>query len=151
MRNELGQLCQMCHPEKMKGPELGTHPVGRMPWLLPDALIEAGAHAGVSKQDMTCLTCHTPHGAQEEHLLVMGTTSNQLCLNCHAKLRPSMWRPRLVREHPASPPLSSDTQRQAIEDMGTKTGPGETLICLSCHIFGSAPSRDQMRVCGLHP
>jgi len=131
--NDAGQLCQMCHPQYAKGPELGTHPVGGMPWLVPEELIVAGARVGPDRFRLTCLTCHTPHGAREHDLLVMGTESSQLCLSCHTKLRPGMWRPDLEREHPQNPPLSTDEQRQAIRDMGTKTGPGETLICLSCH------------------
>lgn len=131
--NESSQLCRMCHPEKTKGPELGTHPIGGMPWPVPDALLAAGAKVTNDRQRLICQTCHTPHGAPGERLLVMGTQSSQLCLTCHARLRPGMWRPDMAREHPQNPPLSSDTQRRAIQDMKTVTGPGDTLICLSCH------------------
>ncbi len=133
MRNDSSQLCQSCHTGHTKGPELGTHPIGGMPWPVPKELIAAGARPGPDPQRLICQTCHTPHGAREEHLLVMGTQSSQLCLTCHAKLRPGFWRPDTGREHPQNPPLSSDAQRQAIRDLGTKTGPGDTLICLSCH------------------
>jgi len=131
--NEASQLCQMCHPEKTKGPELGTHPVGGMPWPVPEQLLAAGARVGPAEYRLICQTCHTPHGAREDHLLVMGTESSQLCLTCHEKLRPGLWRPDLQREHPQNPPLRSDAQRHAIREMGTKTGPNDTLICLSCH------------------
>ena len=131
--NEASQLCQMCHPEYTKGPELGTHPIGGMPWPVPDELIAAGARLGPTRDHLICQTCHTAHGAREEHLLVMGTQSGQLCQTCHNKLRPGLWRADVSREHPQNPPLSSDAQRQAIRDMATKTGPGETLFCLSCH------------------
>jgi predicted CXXCH cytochrome family protein len=133
VRNDASQLCRMCHTDHTKGPELGTHPIGGMPWSVPDELVAAGAEVGPDPKRLTCQTCHTPHGSREEHLLVMGTESNQLCLTCHKKLRPGLWRPELAREHPQNPTLSSQAQRDAIRDMGTKTGPGETLICLSCH------------------
>ncbi|UCD29856.1 MAG: hypothetical protein JSV03_05085, partial [Planctomycetota bacterium] len=133
VRNDTSQLCELCHPEYTKGPELGTHPVGGMPWPVPEQIVSAGARIGPDQNRLICQTCHTPHGAREDHLLVMGTQSSQLCLTCHQKLRPGLWRPDLAREHPQNPPLSSDMQRQAIKDMGTKTGAGDTLICLSCH------------------
>jgi predicted CXXCH cytochrome family protein len=133
MRNEASQLCIACHPEQTKGPGLGTHPIGGMPFPVPDALLAAGAKAGPDKSRLICQTCHTPHGSSQSDLLVMGATSGQLCLTCHQKLRPGLWRPDMGREHPQSPPLEDDAQRQAIKDMGTKTGPGETLVCFSCH------------------
>ncbi|MEP0842660.1 MAG: hypothetical protein HRF43_08100 [Phycisphaerae bacterium] len=133
VRNDASQLCIACHQDKTKGPELGTHPVGGMPFPVPAELIAAGAHQGPDAGRLICQTCHTPHGSREHDLLVMGTQSSQLCLTCHAKVRPGFWRPDAGREHPQNPPLSSDAMRQAIRDMGTATGPGETLICLSCH------------------
>lgn len=131
--NDASQLCQMCHTEHTKGPELGTHPIGGMPWPVPDALVAAGAKVGPDRFRLVCQTCHTPHGAPEESLLVMGTNSSQLCLTCHSQLRPGMWRPDVEREHPQNPPLETAEQRQAIVDMGTRMGPDDTLICLSCH------------------
>lgn len=133
MRNDASQLCVSCHEDKTKGPELGTHPVGGMPWPVPAELVAAGAHQGPDSQRLVCQTCHTPHGSKEHDLLVMGTESSQLCLTCHSRMRPGLWRPDAGREHPQNPPLSSPEMRQAITDMGTKTGAGETLICLSCH------------------
>lgn len=131
--NDESQLCQSCHTGHTKGPGLGTHPIGGMPWPVPDALIAAGAKAGSDRFRLICQTCHTPHGAPEEHLLVMGTESSQLCLTCHTQLRPGLWRPDVEREHPQNPPLESDAQRLAIQEMGTHVGANDTLICLSCH------------------
>src|SRR5690606_28133302 len=54
-------------------------------------------------------------------------------LTCHARLRPGLWRPDVEVEHPQNPPLQTDAQREAIMAMGTQVGPGDTLICLSCH------------------
>lgn len=131
--NAAGELCVACHADKVRGPEFGTHPVGGMPWAIPESLIAAGARSGPNPRELTCLVCHTPHGARQDHLLVMGTESNQLCLSCHARLRPALWRPDREWDHPQNPPLSSEAQRLAIVRMGTKVGPGDTLICLSCH------------------
>jgi predicted CXXCH cytochrome family protein len=148
--NDASQLCEMCHLEHTKGPELGTHPVGGMPWAAPDQIVAAGGRLGPKQHRLICQTCHTPHGARQDHLLVMGTDSSQLCLTCHKKLRPGLWRPELAREHPQNPPLSSEVQRQAIQDMGTKTGPGDTLICLSCHKLHHGQAGREMLADTLH-
>lgn len=131
--NESGQLCQACHQGLTKGPEAGTHTLGSMPWPVPETLLAAGGKAGPAEYRLICQTCHTAHGAGQNHLLVMGTQSSQLCLTCHDKIRPGMFRPDVPREHPQNPPLQDDAQRQAISAMGTQTGEGDTLICLSCH------------------
>lgn len=128
-----GELCISCHGNKALGPAAGAHPVGGMPWAVPDALIEAGAQVGPNPRELTCYVCHTPHGSHRHDLLVMGTESSQLCLTCHKKLRPGLWRPG-EHEHPQNPPLENDAQRQAIAAMGTKVGDNDTLICLSCHV-----------------
>ncbi len=133
VRNEGSQLCLSCHPGMAKGPSMGTHPLGGMPWPVPEEVIMAGGQAGPRESQLICQTCHTAHGSAQDHLLVMGTQSSQLCLTCHAKMRPGMFRPDIPREHPQNPPLQTPAQHEAIAKMGTKTGPGETLICLSCH------------------
>jgi predicted CXXCH cytochrome family protein len=133
VENGSGELCMSCHKDKTLGPAAGAHPVGGMPWAIPDKLVEAGAKAGPNPRELTCYVCHQPHGSKQDHLLVMGTESSQLCLTCHSKLRPGLWRPGPDKEHPQNPPLQNEAQRQAVKEMGTRTGPGETLICLSCH------------------
>lgn len=133
MPNQASELCMACHADKTKGPELGTHPIGGMPWAVPERLIEAGARVGPDRFRLICQTCHTPHGAREEHLLVMGASRSELCLTCHEPLRPGLWRPDVQREHPLNPPLQTEAQRRAIAEMGTRLGPGDTLVCLSCH------------------
>jgi len=130
--NRASELCISCHADKTRGPGMGTHPIGGMPWPVPQTLIDAGARVGPNPRELTCQVCHTPHGAVEEHLLVRGTESNQLCLSCHDQMRPGMFRDGSHTEHPISPVVNA-TQAAAIRDMGAKLGPGERLICLSCH------------------
>jgi predicted CXXCH cytochrome family protein len=129
-----GELCAQCHPQKAEPPEKGTHPLGAMPFALPDKLKHEGARSGGHEQkNLTCQTCHMAHGPRADHLLVLGTESSQLCLACHEKLRPTMWHEAAEREHPPNPPLTTAAQKKTIKDLGTRTGPGDTLICLSCH------------------
>lgn len=130
--NQASELCKSCHQDKTRGPEFGTHPIGGMPWAIPQKLVEAGARVGPNPRELTCQVCHTPHGSSVDHLLVMGTGSNQLCLTCHDQMRPGMFRDGPHVEHPLSP-LVNPEQVSAIGQMGTKVGDGGQLICLSCH------------------
>ncbi|RIK63280.1 MAG: hypothetical protein DCC65_16295 [Planctomycetota bacterium] len=132
MQNVASELCISCHQDKTKGPEVGTHPIGGMPWVVPQALVAAGAKVGPNPRELTCQVCHTPHGSNNDHLLVMGTTSNQLCMTCHDQMRPGMFRDGSHTEHPLSP-LVDARQAAAIDNLGTKVGPEGQLICLSCH------------------
>ncbi|MGQ9650217.1 MAG: cytochrome c3 family protein [Phycisphaerae bacterium] len=127
------ELCGACHIEKTGGPSAGVHPVQGMPWAIPEELLEPDARQGPSPRDLTCRVCHMAHGSREDHLLVPGADTGQLCLNCHAKMRPGLWRSDTPREHPQAPPLSNDSQRQAIAAMGGRLGADGTITCLSCH------------------
>lgn len=126
------ELCISCHADKTRGPQMGTHPTGGMPWPVPQPLIDAGAKVGPNPRELTCQVCHTPHGAQYDHLLVMGVSSNQLCVTCHDQMRPGMFRDGAPAEHPLQPVLN-DEQRAAVRDMGTRIGAEDRLVCLSCH------------------
>lgn len=130
--NVASQLCVSCHADKTRGPRFGTHPTGGMPWPVPQQLIAAGAKVGPNPRELTCQTCHTPHGASHEHLLVMGADNSQLCLTCHDQMRPGMFRGGGPTEHPVNPPVDAE-QLAAIHDMGTRVSPEGRLICLSCH------------------
>ena len=132
VENSASQLCIGCHEDHTRGPSLGTHPTGGMPWPVPRELIAAGAKVGPNPREITCQVCHTPHGSSRDHLLVMGTESNQLCLTCHDQMRPGMFREGDHTEHPISPIVNAE-QKAAITMLGTKLGPEERLICLSCH------------------
>jgi predicted CXXCH cytochrome family protein len=151
-----GGLCQQCHVDRAYGAEHTSHPLAKLTFELPKEL--ASAHARTDPADrtkMACQTCHTTHGARQDHLLVMGTSSGQLCLACHEKLHPQEWKPDAPREHPQNPPLQTPAQRQAIRDMDTRLGPDDTLTCFSCHKMHSgktgkfmlADAIDQSQLC----
>ncbi len=130
--NTASELCMSCHTDKTRGPTFGTHPTGGMPWAIPDALVAAGAKVGPNPRELTCQVCHTPHGAQYDHLLVLGTSTNQLCVTCHDQMRPGMFREGGEKEHPLSPKANAE-QVAAVSQLGTKLSPDGNLICLSCH------------------
>lgn len=130
--NQAAELCVSCHVDKTRGPRFGTHPTGGMAWPIPDALVAAGAKIGPNPRELTCQVCHTPHGAKNDHLLVLGTSSNQLCVNCHDQIRPGMFRDGPHAEHPLTAQVDVE-QAAAVQKLGTKLGPNDRLICLSCH------------------
>ena len=150
VRNDDGQLCRMCHRNHEKGSEPGTHPVDGMPWPIPDALVAAGAGSGPHPQRLTCMSCHTAHGRREEHLLVTGDRGSRLCLTCHAKLQPETWDADATHEHPQNPRLTVASHLDAIRDLGTTTGPGDTLTCLSCHKMHRAEAGEMLLAETLH-
>jgi len=132
--NESSQLCRMCHPDHM--PVEGTydtHPIGEMPWDIPQELIDAGALVQPNQRLIYCQACHTAHGSKEDHLLIMSVQSNDLCLTCHNLRRPGMWHEVQKTAHPDRPVIQSESQFDAIENMGTRLGDENRLICLSCH------------------
>ena len=137
--NRSSELCMSCHADKLAGTDSGTHPIGGMSSAVPEALIHAGARPGVNPRELTCQVCHTPHGAREEHLLVMGTDVDQLCRTCHEQMRPGMFMPDSAG-HPLRPRLDA-AQLEAVRRMGTDVGRDQRLICLSCHRVHGAQSR----------
>ena len=133
MRNEQDQMCKTCHADKSRGPETGSHSLGKMKSAFPPALASAGAHSGPQRDLVLCQSCHGAHGSGDDKLLLMATSASELCLTCHADLRPAMWDKNPAHSHPANLPIHKPGQLQAIKDMGTVLGTGNTLVCLSCH------------------
>jgi predicted CXXCH cytochrome family protein len=130
--NQAGELCSSCHVDKTRGPRFGTHPTSGLPWAIPAELVEAGAKVGPNPRELTCQACHAPHGARNDRLLVMSASSNQLCLTCHERIRPGMFRDGSHTEHPLTATVNA-AQTQAVRELGTRLGPEGQLVCLSCH------------------
>lgn len=132
VENSASQLCISCHADYTRGPSLGNHPTGGMPWPIPESLIAAGSKVGPNNREITCQVCHTPHGSSYDHLLVLGTSSNELCVTCHEQMRPGMFREDTHAAHPLSAVLNAE-QKATVERLGTRMGPDDQIICLSCH------------------
>ncbi len=133
MRNEQDQMCKTCHADKSHGPETGSHPLAKMKSAFPATLASAGAHSGPQRDLVLCQSCHGAHGTRDDKLLLMATSASELCLTCHADMRPAMWDKNPAHSHPANLPIRKPAQLKAIKDMGTVLGAGNTLVCLSCH------------------
>jgi predicted CXXCH cytochrome family protein len=133
VKNELDQMCKMCHADKTQGPAAGSHLLGQMKEVFPATLISAGAHAGPANNAVLCQSCHSAHGAKTDKLLLMPTDASQLCITCHPSMRPAMWDADATHNHPQNPPIHKPAQLQAIKDLGTQLGTDNRLVCMSCH------------------
>ena len=134
------ELCIQCHTDLTTGSMHGTHPLGKMDRPIPEELIKFGALTGKDKSVLSCLVCHEGHGSQDDLMLVTGAGRNELCLICHEKMRPGMFREHEISPHPLLPELTT-VQLTAVRDVGAKTGPRGELICLSCHKMHHAQSK----------
>ncbi len=63
--------------------------------------------------------------------------SSAFCVACHRPVGPAMVGLDVEHGHPINVRLS-DAQRAALDTLATIAGPGDTLICMSCHVLGSA-------------
>lgn len=75
------------------------------------------------------------------------------CVACHRQVAPAMAGLDVRRGHSQNVRLNA-LQIQAVREMGTIAGPGETLICMSCHRLDSragaymlADTRQDSRLC----
>lgn len=63
--------------------------------------------------------------------------SSIYCIACHRQVAPAMAGLDVTRGHSQNVALNP-VQAQAVADLGTVTGPGHTLICMSCHTLEGA-------------
>lgn len=85
--------------------------------------------------------------------------SSQYCLACHRQVSPAVAGLDVERGHSQNVPLN-EAQLSAVRQLGTVTGPGNRLICMSCHQLGNdtsdgymlaAPLDDSELCQGCHP
>jgi predicted CXXCH cytochrome family protein len=62
----IGNLCLGCHKTHTQF----SHPIGK-------GIIDPN-----TGKDMTCLSCHSPHGTDQDHVL-LGNPARALCIRCH--------------------------------------------------------------------
>lgn len=92
----------------------------------------AGIHAG---SDMTCTTCHNPHGSLTEGALQQ-LTLNDNCYDCHAEVRgPVLWEHAPVTEDCS---LCHNPHGSTNDALLTRRSP---QLCQSCHSVEGHSSR----------
>ena len=69
--------------------------------------------------------------------------SSRYCLACHRQVGRAIGLRDVALGHPQNVPLDAN-QLQAVHDLGTIAGPGNTLICTSCHRLGQEPNTPHM-------
>ncbi|HHL39433.1 MAG TPA: hypothetical protein ENJ37_02895 [Deltaproteobacteria bacterium] len=139
--NENSAMCRMCHRDKDRGPEFGSHPVDMEDFEVPRAIIEAGGKLGTTKNRIICQTCHTPHGSTADHFLVIpnsgeGLTHSALCETCHSRKPDMKSRAELsMHSHPVDVKLIDEAR------LPERWGNGEKpylsfdgrINCRTCH------------------
>lgn len=138
VETEPNELCIKCHTSNPGGSSLHSHPLGSMEVPFPTTLLSQGARTGPVADTISCMSCHQPHGSAETDLLVMGTSSNQLCIACHEETHPQQFKGATQVSHPVSGLLDA-RQLSAVAIMGTRASPEGELLCLSCHSMHQAP------------
>jgi predicted CXXCH cytochrome family protein len=128
--NERSQLCTMCHQDA--GGD-NHHPLKQMEQALPAGTRPPWAHDGPQHNEVVCQSCHTPHGGESDRLLVTSPNDEGLCLRCHEVMTPDAWQDDLAHTHPRSAKIKTSHQKETLARWETQTGPGDTLICISCH------------------
>jgi len=122
-------FCLECHADHLDpspARHRKSHPVGLLP--PPGAKIAALQAAGAvfDQGRVTCRTCHRPHGARYDHLLVRPADQGDLCLSCHTDHGKDQ------SHHPVL--MKVDEQmRSKVLALGGVIGADGTLTCLSCH------------------
>lgn len=131
LRKPVAQLCVSCH-RGYADPEHGGHPLVEMDQPLPESVLAGQVNGDHHQRQMTCRTCHRPHGTGQPQLLVVSPQDNALCADCHARVHPQMFAGDEHQLHNWTAPMS-DEQAEAVRQMKGRVGPEQTLMCLSCH------------------
>ena len=69
LKKNIYDLCTTCHEDYKL-----NHPVGRHPMRFTKAK---------TGEEISCISCHTPHGSENDHLLAVGGNSMMVCAKCH--------------------------------------------------------------------
>ena len=82
VKNVESSMCLACHLEKSTGSDEGNHPVFKQPPNKPHSLIKAGAKF-TKDGKVICQSCHSPHAAAGDKILLVENKNSALCLTCH--------------------------------------------------------------------
>ncbi len=70
LKADVYDLCTGCHEDQKL-----NHPVGRHPLRFKTV--------PATGEEISCVSCHDPHGTKGPHLLKIGTSTMEVCTQCH--------------------------------------------------------------------
>lgn len=82
VKNVESSMCLACHLDKSTGPEEGNHPIFEKPLNKPHSLVKSGAKF-TKDGKVICQSCHTPHAAAGDKILLVENNNSALCMTCH--------------------------------------------------------------------
>ena len=91
-------------------------------------------HMPVREGELTCSSCHNPHGSQNVRLLKVGTTIDESCASCHAEKRgPYLWEHAPVANACVTchDPHGTNNDRMLVAK--------EPFLCQRCHVTSRHP------------
>ena len=131
--NKDGQLCTACHDDKSVGPKKGGHPLFEKLKKIPAVLSELGAAFGKDAA-VLCQSCHRPHGAAGEKILLLENDRSQLCGACHTERdAPDRETAGRLGTHPVHVQIDPSRIPDALVKQGAKFGKPSEVICQTCH------------------
>ena len=82
VKNVDSSMCLACHLDKSTGPAEGNHPVFERPPNKPHDLIKVGSKF-TKDGKVICQSCHSPHAAADDNILLVKNKNSALCITCH--------------------------------------------------------------------
>ncbi len=82
VKNVDSSMCLACHLDNSTGTDEGNHPIFKKPPNKPHSLIKAGAKF-TKDGKVICQSCHSPHAAAGDKILLVENKNSALCFNCH--------------------------------------------------------------------
>ncbi len=123
-------LCLACHPEHAQKNDL-MHPLGRADNPVPQMILDAGGQTSDDGHMIFCQTCHEPHGATHDWMLVL--PPSQLCVACHDDKRPETEPAAGAPVHHIGQTYQGFEPPVTLLEKNATFGPNGQLSCLSCH------------------
>jgi len=122
-------LCVECHDDYLDtetSHRRKSHPIGLAPPAGTAAEELIGEGARFEGERLVCMSCHPPHGAHADPLLISAASNGDLCTSCHADHASGFSR------HAVDVEVDRITLNR-VESMGGAFAPDGHLTCLSCH------------------
>jgi predicted CXXCH cytochrome family protein len=123
-------LCLACHNDHAQKNDF-QHPVGHMDAPVPQVILDAGGKTSEDGHTVICQTCHEPHGARNNWMLVL--PPSKLCIACHTDKDPNVASQNGMPFHKIGQSYPGFSPPESLLERDATFGPDDELCCLSCH------------------